>query len=554
MKYIVVTGGVISGLGKGITASSIGMILKQAGKCVTMIKIDPYINVDAGTMSPFEHGETFVLNDGAETDLDLGNYERFLDITLTRQHNITTGKVYKSVIEKERRGDYLGETVQIIPHITNEIQTFISDAANVCVDGDKTPEICIIELGGTVGDIESMPFIESLRQARFDNDDFDMCFLHVSLVPKIGTNGELKTKPTQNSVKDLRELGITPDIMVIRCDDDLDEQTKRKISMFCQVPVKNIIVNKSVSSIYEVPLHFDNQDIGGIICNKLQIPFKKTQTHLQMMNDFISFSSQDTPSISIAIVGKYTKLSDSYLSIINALTHAAFNNLCSINIEWVASEDINYQIIKECDGVIIPGGFGKRGIDGMLSISKYCRTENKPMLGICLGMHIMCIEAARELYGDSCNSEEFDPHTEHPIISIVNSTEENIGGTMKLGMHNTQLKQYNGILQTLAHRTYQKKVIHERHRHRYEVNPAYIDALSTKLFFSGTDEDQRCIDIVEVTNHPFYIGCQYHPEFLSSLSNPAPLFVEFIRASLKNKGGNKMGKQDGETKSKDLRI
>jgi len=548
MKYIVITGGVISGLGKGITAASIGAILKGAGYKTTMIKIDPYINVDAGTMSPFEHGEVFVLNDGSETDLDLGNYERFLNINLTGHHNITTGKVYKSVIDDERKGKYLGQTVQIIPHITNRIQELIINAAYTPINKNKdVPEICIIEVGGTIGDIESMPFIEAIRQLNYNNNSNEMCFIHVSLVPKIGRDGESKTKPTQNSIKDLRQLGLFPDIMIVRSDTEIDVKTRDKISMFSQVPENNIISNPNVNSIYEVTINFDMQNIGNIICNKLDLIFNKKAGYLINIKDYTSlylpYNDDKVDNITIGIVGKYTTFTDSYLSIVRALEHAGYYNKCKINIKWLSSENINLTDIDNCNGIIIPGGFGNRGINGMLLVAKFCREKNIPILGICLGMHIMCIEAARQIYGFSCNSEEFEPDAKHPIISIVDEDNKNMGGTMKLGLHKTYITKSNNGSLTTAYKCYsdieceQKKDIEyicERHRHRYEVNPKYREDLSSKLFFSGKDTEEQCIDIVEITNHKFYIGCQYHPEFQSYLHKPSPLFNGLVKTCLKN--------------------
>ena len=398
MKYIVITGGVISGLGKGISASSIGAILQNAGHIVTMIKIDPYINVDAGTMSPYEHGEVYVLNDGSETDLDLGNYERFLNINLTEKHNITTGKVYQSVINDERNGNYLGQTVQVIPHITDKIQQFIHEAAHIQIQ-DGQPDVCIIEVGGTVGDIEGLCFIEALRQMRYTKKCDDMCFIHVSLVNKIGLGEEFKTKPTQNSVKDLRQLGITPDLMIIRSENFIDESSKKKLSLFCQVPESHIIINPNVDSIYEVPIVFNKQNIGKYISDKLTLNF--TTPELQLFNKFYTQLKHTTLSIiTIGIIGKYTKLTDSYLSIKNAIEHAAIHKQCKINIKWISSEDVDLKLINTCNGIIIPGGFGTRGVDGMITVTKYCRLNNIPLLGICLGMHVMCIEAARHIYGD----------------------------------------------------------------------------------------------------------------------------------------------------------
>ena len=526
MKYIVITGGVISGLGKGISASSIGAILQNAGHVITMIKIDPYINVDAGTMSPYEHGEVYVLNDGSETDLDLGNYERFLNINLTEKHNITTGKVYQSVINDERKGNYLGQTVQVIPHITDKIQQFIHEAAHTQIQ-NVNPDVCIIEVGGTVGDIESLCFIEALRQMRYSNENDDMCFIHVSLVNKIGLGEEFKTKPTQNSVKDLRQLGITPDLMIIRSENFIDESSKKKLSLFCQVPQTHIIVNPNVNSIYEVPIVFNKQNIGKYISDKLSLSFEIPK--LPLFNSYLQLNNKNLPLITIGIIGKYTKLTDSYLSIKNAIEHAAISKKCKINILWISSENVDLNIINTCDGVIIPGGSGNRGVEGMITVANYCRINNIPLLGICLGMHIICIEIARSIYGNNCNSAEFEPNADNLIVKIIDNNEK-LGGSMKLGLHETFIKTRNISQKSLAFKIYDKISIKERHRHRYEINPKYIKSLSTKLFFSGNNNNS--MDIVEDTDHKFYFGCQYHPEFLSTLLKPSPVFLALASACL----------------------
>ena len=528
MKYIVITGGVISGLGKGISASSIGAILQAKGVNVTLIKIDPYINIDAGTMSPYEHGEVFVLNDGAETDLDLGNYERFLNINLSREHNITTGKVYKSVIDSERKGEYLGKTVQVIPHITNKIQELISEAAHKPIK-NTIPDVCVIEVGGTVGDIESMAFIEAIRQMSYKLPKEDMCFIHVSLVGKIGICDEVKTKPTQNSIKELRQLGLNPDLLIVRSDGEIDKTAKQKLSMFCHVPETNIIINNNVNSIYQVPLLLNSQNIGKIICNKFSLNF--SSCNLTLFHQFTNYiDSNNIPKITIGIVGKYTKFTDSYLSITNAIQHAAFKKNCHVDIMWLSAENIDTTIINQCDGIIIPGGFGNRGIEGMIKVAAYCRQNDIPLLGICLGMHIICIDAARQIHGDSCNSSEFDKLAKHQIVTIIDNDNKNIGGSMKLGLCETKIKYKNLGRLSLAYKLYEKNLIYERHRHRFEINPKYIKSLSTQLFFSGIND--KSMDIVENTDLKFYIGCQFHPEFLSTLLTPAPLFLGLISACL----------------------
>jgi CTP synthase len=526
MRYIIITGGVISGLGKGITASSIGLLLKYSGYKTTMIKIDPYLNIDAGTMSPYEHGEVFILDDGTETDLDLGNYERFLNIKLTGKHNITSGKVYQSVIEDERKGVYLGKTVQIIPHITNKIKSMIKTASIIPVDSAKCiPEICIIEIGGTIGDIESMHFIEAIRQLKFENNNDNFCFVHVTLVTKTSVTQELKTKPTQNSIKSLRQQGIFPDIMVIRCKDTIDDKIRKKLSMFTEVSLNNIIVNPDVNTIYKVPAIFYNQNIVSIISKKLLL--QNTTPDISFLHNIYNYQFKSI--VKIAIVGKYTGLADSYLSILRALDHSGIINKCKIEIVWISSEILTeneWNALKYCKGVIIPGGFGVRGIEGMINVASYCRNNKKPLLGICLGMQIICIESARNLLDNQCNSLEFDNTTKHPVIIPIETLRKDwIGGTMKLGLHKTIIKKNSFIS-----KIYNSNVINERHRHRYEVNLKYVTTIENDgLNITGTSEDKISIDTIEDNTHPFYIGCQFHPEFLSTLEKSAPLFVEFIK-------------------------
>ena len=543
MKFIIVTGGVISGLGKGITASSIGLLLKCVGLNVAMIKIDPYINIDAGTMSPYEHGEVFVLQDGTETDLDLGNYERFLNISLTHKHNITTGKIYKSVIEDERRGKYLGKTVQIIPHITDRIQSSIMEAANTKING-RDADVCIVEVGGTVGDIESMPFIEALRQMAYNKRD-DMLFVHVSLVPIIGTNNEYKTKPTQNSVKDLRRLGISPNMLILRSNQVVDEATKEKIGLFCNVHKENIISNPNVETIYDVPLILDQQFLGKKICKSLKLDNKYLLPNcfgeyncLTLFKDYKMVSSNVRKGITVCIAGKYSESQDAYLSIIRALEHAAYYCKYRVNIKLLSTEHINESNVHRklgiYDAIIIPGGFGERGIEGMVTVAKYCRDNNKPVLGICLGMHVMVIEAARRIWGEDCNSTEFDPYTQYPVVTIIKKGQE-MGGTMKLGSHFTTILKYNDCdnannlyTNTLAYKIYQKDKIVERHRHRYEVNPMYIERLCQEIRCTGVSYTDNCIDIVEDPKNTFYLGCQYHPEFYSSLEKASSIFLHLL--------------------------
>ena len=539
MKYIIVTGGVISGLGKGITASSIGVLLKCVGLNVAMIKIDPYLNIDAGTMSPYEHGEVFVLQDGTETDLDLGNYERFLNISLTHKHNITTGKIYKSVIEDEREGKYLGKTVQIIPHITDKIQHSIEEAAHTKINGRET-DVCIVEVGGTVGDIESMPFIEALRQMAYTKRD-DMLFVHVSLVPIIGENNEYKTKPTQNTVKDLRQLGISPHMLILRGNQMVDEATKEKVSLFCQVSKENIISNPNVETIYDVPLIFDDQFVGRKICKSLNLDSKYLLPNcfgdyncLTLFKDYKKVCRSVNKGITICIAGKYSQSQDAYLSIIRALEHAAYYCKYRIKVKLLSTENIHKDNVDKkigiYDAIVIPGGFGERGIEGMVTVAKYCRDNNKPVLGICLGMHVMVIEASRRIWGDDCNSTEFVPDTANPVVTIIRNDQQ-LGGTMKLGSHFTTVIMYKNYKQhTLAYKIYKKEKIVERHRHRYEVNPFYIEMLSQELMCTGVSYTDNCIDIVEDPNNRFYLGCQYHPEFYSSLEKPSPIFLELLES------------------------
>ena len=526
MKYVVITGGVISGLGKGVTASSLGFLLKNLGYDVTMIKIDPYINVDAGTMSPYEHGEVYVLNDGSETDLDLGNYERFLGITLTEKHNITTGKVYKSVIDDERAGKYLGKTVQIIPHITDKIYSCIKNAAHTPSDPTRTtqPDICIIEVGGTVGDFESMAFIEAIRQMKLKEEH--MCFVHVSLVPII--NGEQKTKPTQTGVKALRELGIFPNLMVLRMEKELEMEARKKISNYCQVPEGNIVVNKTVESIYHVPGMLRDQCVEAIITKTLGLIHVAVPMP-EIIGNYISNCSSER-ILRIGIVGKYTKFTDAYLSITSAIRHAGcFKNVKVLPV-WICSD--NLVDLHLCHGFIIPGGFGSRGIEGMITLARHCRDHNIPLLGICLGMHVMCIEAGRRTLGENCHSEEFEPEIEHKVIKYIDKRETKMGGTMKLGTHTTILND----TMSKAWQIYGEHEVKERHRHRYEVNPEYYEALSKTLTLSGVSKTDSCVDIVEETRLMFYVGVQYHPEFNSTMVRPSKIFMNFVDSCIKKVG------------------
>ena len=546
MKYVVVTGGVLSGLGKGVTASSIGVLLKSAGLSVTAIKIDPYVNSDAGTMSPFEHGEVFVLDDGGEADLDLGNYERFLDIALSKDNNITTGKVYSSVIERERRGDYLGKTVQVVPHITDEIQDWIERVSHLPSDNtDSVPDACVIELGGTVGDIESAPFIESLRQFQFRVGKENICFVHVSLVPVMGPVGEQKTKPTQHTVKELRGLGIIPDILVCRSEVPLVEDTREKLAAFCHVSPNAVVSAHDVSNIYQVPIMMEKQGVSEILSNKLDFKLPEDRSVLvnwKIMADHVDSLEEE---VHIAMVGKYTGLSDSYLSVIKALQHSSYSVGRKLIIDWIESVNLedeikksdskiydnSWKLLKEADGILVPGGFGSRGIEGKILAAKYARENKVPYLGVCLGLQIATIEFCRNVLGmKDANSTEFVEDSENPVIIFMPEiSKTHMGGTMRLGTKPTPFLVEDCKIRRLYGN---KPYVDERHRHRYEVNPELIDRIeSAGLIFVGKDETgQRC-EIMELKDHPYYIGTQYHPEFKSRPNRPSPPFLGLLKAA-----------------------
>jgi len=546
MKYVVVSGGVVSGLGKGITASSIGALLKGCGLSVTSIKIDPYLNIDAGTMSPYEHGEVYVLDDGGEVDLDLGNYERFMNIHLTKDHNITTGKVYQQVLSRERQGKYLGQTVQIIPHVTDCIQEWIERVAEMPVErSGKTPEVCIIELGGTVGDIESSTFLEALRQFSFKSGRDNLCHVHVSLVPRM-TSGEQKTKPTQHSIINLRVSGLMPDLLVCRCDQEIEDSIKSKISMFSMVPYSNVISVHNVSNIYRVPGMLLSQNVPSIILNCLRIN-RTPQPDMGSWNLLSEHTDQVSEHVNITIVGKYTGLEDSYISLSKALRVACIYSQRKAGIKYVESTNLEvrmkkdnravydraWETIKCADGILIPGGFGIRGIEGKILAAQYARQNKVPFLGICLGMQIMVIEYARNVCGlKNANSAEFDEETKHPVVMYMPEIDqEKMGGTMRLGARVCYITTLS-----LAHRLYNKTEIAERHRHRYEINPLYIKQLeSAGLIFSGKDQKGERMEITELPDsvHPFYFGCQFHPEFTSRPHKPSPCFIGLARASSK---------------------
>ncbi len=526
MKFIFITGGVASSIGKGITASSIGMLLKVRSYDVNMVKADPYLQMDAGTMSPYEHGEVFVTEDGGETDLDIGNYERFTDRNLTKDNNITTGKIYWNVITKERKGEYLGKTVQIVPHVTNEIKSVLFSLG-------KNSDVTIVEIGGTVGDIESQPFLEAIRQIKKDVGRKNVLYIHVSLLPYLGTSNEVKTKPTQHSVRELRSLGIQPDLLVCRTEIPLSEKTKDKLSLFCDVEKRAIIEARDAKSIYEVPLIFEKQSLGDLITEKLF--GEKRNPDLEKWREFTNKVLNPKRSVTIGIVGKYTKMKDAYLSVIEALNHAgaAFN--ASVKIKWIESEDVKDENIEELfgdvSGILIPGGFGTRGTEGKISAIRYARKHNVPFLGICLGLQCAVIEFARDVCRlNGANSTEFDPDTKYPVIDIL-PEQKNItdkGGTMRLGAYPAVLKEG-----TRTYGLYGKKVVSERHRHRYEVNPDYREILEKNgLTVSGESPDGKLVEFIEITKHKFFVATQSHPEFKSRPNKPAPLFTGFVKASL----------------------
>lgn len=553
MKYVLVTGGVVSGLGKGITASSIGVLLKGCGLSVTSIKIDPYLNKDAGTMSPYEHGEVFVLADGGEADLDLGNYERFLGTTLTKDHNLTTGKAYDQVITRERRGDYLGKTVQVVPHVTDAIQDWIRTAAAIPVDSDgSTPDVCIIELGGTVGDIESMVFLEALRQFRFHVGSDNLCQVHVSLTPILGAVGEPKSKPTQHSVRELRAAGLAPDLIVCRSSVPLNRAVIEKISLFCMVPSSHVVSVHDVPSLYHVPQLLLDQRVPSMVLNCLKLnvmpPANLSQEWQDLVKTVDILQSGARPSVKVALVGKYTGLKDSYLSVLKAIHHACLRVGINDEVVWVDASSLEIQAreeepedyakawadLKASDCILIPGGFGTRGVEGKILAAQYARENKVPYLGICLGMQVAVIEYARHVLGKKHgNSTEFDEETPEPIVVYMPEVPQGqLGGTMRLGSRVTHIQEGSLAQELYAGHT----EVWERHRHRYEVNPEVVAELEGKgLVFSGKDDEGKRMEIIELSNaaHPFYFGCQFHPEFQSHPLNPSPPFMGFIVAATK---------------------
>ena len=520
-KFVFVTGGVMSGLGKGITAASTGRLLANAGFDVTAVKVDPYLNVDAGTMNPFQHGEVYVLKDGGEVDLDLGNYERFLDTEMTSDHNVTTGKVYREVIEKERAGDYLGRTVQIIPHITDDIKRRIREAA-------AGSDVCIVEVGGTVGDIEGMPYLEALRQFAHEQDDEDILFTHVTLVP-YSKNGEQKTKPTQHSVKELRSIGLQPDILVGRCADPLDDQTREKIALFCDVPTDAVFSNPDVADIYRVPLVVEDEGLDEYVMAQLDIDGEALPPEERDTVWRETVTREPEGSVDVALVGKYG-LEDAYISIHESLKHAGLEKRVDVDRQWVHSEDLadgHDDQLAGVDGVVIPGGFGSRGTEGKVEAIRYCREHDVPLLGLCLGFQLSVVEFARNVLGlEGAHSAELDEGTPHPVIDLLPEQKrmEDMGGTMRLGAHETDLREG-----TLARELYGAPTCTERHRHRYEVNPEYIPALEDAgMVFSGTSGNR--MEVLELPDHPYFLGTQFHPEFRSRPTRVSPPFVGFLDA------------------------
>ncbi|MDR3591015.1 MAG: CTP synthase [Negativicutes bacterium] len=529
-KYVFVTGGVVSSLGKGITAASLGRLLKNRGFKVTIQKFDPYINVDPGTMSPYQHGEVFVTEDGGETDLDLGHYERFIDINLSKSSNVTAGKIYWSVISKERKGDYLGSTVQVIPHITNEIKERLYRIAK-----EDNADIVIAEIGGTVGDIESLPFLEAIRQVKKEVGRDDVVYIHVTLIPYISAAGELKTKPTQHSVKELRSIGIHPDVIVCRTEHNISSDMREKLALFCDIDINAVIQNKNAASIYQVPLMLEEEGLDRIVLGKLGLKNgKPDMSEWQALVDKILCPSK---SATIAIVGKYVALQDAYMSVSESLRHAGIANDTAINIRWVNAEEIEAPCtdlaacFKDVDGILVPGGFGDRGIEGKIKAIEYARTNKIPFFGLCLGMQCAVIEFARNHCGlDGANSTEFNPDTAHPVIDLMPEqlAVEEKGGTMRLGVYPCKVME-----DTLTEAAYQDEIIYERHRHRFELNNAFRQKLTDAgMIIGGTLPSGRLVEIIEIKDHPWFLGTQFHPEFKSRPNKPHPLFRDFVRAAL----------------------
>lgn len=532
-KHIFVTGGVASSLGKGLTASSLGRLLKLRGLRVTMQKLDPYINIDPGTMNPFEHGEVFVTDDGGETDLDLGHYERFIDENLSRNSNATTGSIYQAVLAAERRGDYLGKTVQVIPHITDEIKRRIRRMASDDVD------VVITEVGGTVGDIEILPFLEAIRQYRKEAGRGNVCYIHVTLVPFIGPSGEQKTKPTQHSVTELRSRGIQPDVIVCRSEESLSPSLKRKISNLCDVDERAVVNAADVRNIYELPLVLHDEGLDTVVCDVLQIEAKPDLSSWQSV---VTIVENATKPVRIGLIGKYIELHDAYLSVVESIKHAGFHHGASVEIDWIQAEEVEGLLaagrLSDLDGMVIPGGFGIRGVEGKIAAAAFARENNLPCLGLCLGMQVMTIEYARHVLGmTDAHSTEFDPSTQHPVIDIMNDQRDvtDKGGTMRLGAYYAVLEPGSKVANA-----YGESVVSERHRHRYEFNSQYRTRFEASGFVcSGTSPDRRLVEFIELKDHPFWVGTQAHPEFKSRPDRPHPLFRDMIGASLEYRAAAK---------------
>jgi CTP synthase len=534
-KYVFVTGGVTSSLGKGITAASIGRLLKSRGLSVSILKLDPYINVDPGTMSPYQHGEVFVTDDGAETDLDLGHYERFIDENLTQLSNVTTGRIYQAVIAKERRGDYLGGTVQVIPHITNEIKERIGRVAR-----DGRADVVIVEVGGTVGDIESLPFLEAIRQMRKDVGRGNVLYVHVTLLPALAATGELKTKPTQHSVKELRGIGISPDVIIARSDLPVDDDLREKIALFCDVDADAVIPATTAETIYEVPLQFEDWGLGDLVVDQLQLTQRAHPADLTAWRALVERIKRPKPRLEIALVGKYIELPDAYLSVTESLDHAAWAEDHDVTVRWVDSEalttdDVDAKLAGAA-GILVPGGFGHRGIEGKVLAARYARERGIPYLGLCLGLQCGVIEFARDVIGErDANSTEFDLFTSAPVIDYMPDQREleDKGGTMRLGLYPARLTPGTKVA-----RAYGDEVVYERHRHRFEVSNRYREALEAAgMVLSGQSPDGRLVEIVELRDHPWFVASQFHPEFKSRPDRPHPLFSGFIRAAIAETGG-----------------
>ncbi|MDM5218691.1 glutamine hydrolyzing CTP synthase [Bacillus velezensis] len=527
-KYIFVTGGVVSSLGKGIVAASLGRLLKNRGMSVTIQKFDPYINVDPGTMSPYQHGEVFVTDDGAETDLDLGHYERFIDINLNRFSNVTTGKIYSAVLKKERRGDYLGGTVQVIPHITNELKDRVYRAGK-----ETNADVVITEIGGTVGDIESLPFLEAIRQMKSDIGHENVMYIHCTLVPYIKAAGELKTKPTQHSVKELRSLGIQPNIIVVRTEMPISQDMKDKIALFCDIDTKAVIECEDADNLYSIPLNLQEQGLDKLVCDHMKLECKDPD--MTEWKDLVTKVKNLSKTITISLVGKYVELQDAYISVVESLRHAGYAFDADVKIKWINAEEVTDSNIQELtdgtDGIIVPGGFGDRGVEGKIIAAKYARENKIPFFGICLGMQIASIEYARNVLGlEGAHSAEIDPSTPYPIIDLLPEQKdvEDLGGTLRLGLYPCKLQE-----DTKAFEAYADEVVYERHRHRYEFNNEYRQQMEENGFvFSGTSPDGRLVEIIELKDHPWYVACQFHPEFKSRPTRPQPLFKDFIGASV----------------------